>query len=81
MQASGALGTVIDRVEGDSDLIVSWQEGVGVIESERRQGAQEADIVECMDGMRVTKGLVWWLVFLRRDRIACCIFTRSRAMA
>jgi hypothetical protein len=81
MHASGALGTIIGRVEGDIDPIEPWQESVGVIEGKRVRAAQEADIVECMDGMRSTKGLVWWLVLLGGDRIACGIFTRSRAMA
>jgi hypothetical protein len=46
MQALGALGTVIGRVEGDNDPIVPWQERVGVVESKRARGAQEADVVE-----------------------------------
>ena len=81
MHASGALGTIIGRVEGDIDPIVPWQERVGVIESKRARRAQEANIVECMDGMRYTKGLIWWLVLLGGDRIACRICTRSRTMA
>jgi hypothetical protein len=81
MHASGALGTIIGRVEGDIDPIVPWQERVGVIESERARGAQEADIVERMDGMRFTKGLIWWLVLLGGDSVACRICTRNRAMA
>lgn len=46
MQALGALGAIIGRVEGDNDPIVPRQERVGVIESKRGRGAQEADIVE-----------------------------------
>ena len=81
MHASGALGTIIGRIKGDIDPIVPWQERVGVIDSKGARGAHEADIVECMDGMRFTKRLVWWLVLLGGDRIACRIFTRGRAMA
>jgi hypothetical protein len=81
MHAFGTLGTIIGRVKGDNDSIVPWQERVVVIESKRARGAQEADIVECMDGMRFTKGLIWWLVLLGGDRIACRICTGSRAMA
>jgi hypothetical protein len=80
MHASGALGTII-RVEGNIDPIVPRQERVGVIESNRARGAQEADIVESMDGMRFTKGLSWWLVLRGGDRIACRICTHSRATA
>jgi hypothetical protein len=81
MQASGTLGTTIGRVERDIDPIVPWQERVGVIEGKSARGAQEADIVECMYGMRFTKGLIWWLVLLGGYRIAGRICTRSRAMA
>ncbi len=81
MQASGTLGTVICRIEGDVDPIVPWEERVGVIESERAWGAKQADVVECMDGMRFTKRLLWWLVLLGGDRITCGICTRTRATA
>ena len=56
MHALGELGIIIGHVEGDNDPIVSWQERVGVIESKRERGAQQADIVECMDGMCVMEG-------------------------
>lgn len=81
MHASGALGTTIGHVEGDIDPIVPWQERIGVIESKRARGAQETNIVECMNGMCFTKGLGWWLVLLGGERIAFRICTRSRAMA
>lgn len=81
MHAFGALVDVIGRAEGNIDLLVPWQERVGVLESKRVRGGQEANIVERMDGMRFTKGLVWWLVLLRGDRIALRICPRSRAAA
>jgi hypothetical protein len=81
MHAFGTLGTIIGCVKGDNDTIVPWQEGVVVVDSKRARGAQEADIVERMDGMRFAKGLGWWLVLLGGDRIACRICTGSRAMA
>jgi hypothetical protein len=68
MHAPGALGATIGHVEGDIDPIVPWQERVGVIESKRVRGAQETNIVECMDGMCFTKGLGWWLVLLGGER-------------
>ena len=80
MHALGNLGTIIGRVERDNDLIEPWEERVGIIESKRGRRAQQADIVECMDGMRFTKGLDWWLVLLGGERMACRICTRSRAM-
>jgi hypothetical protein len=79
MHAFGALADLIGRVEGDIDPPVPWQERVVVMKSKRSRSAQQADIVECMDGMRFTKGLVWWLAFLRGDRIGCRICTCSRA--
>jgi hypothetical protein len=81
MHALGELGTIIGRVEGDDDLIVPWQERMGVIESKRKRGAQQADIVERMDGMRLTKGLDRWLVLRGGNGMAFRICTRSRAMA
>ena len=78
MQAFGAFADMIARVEGNIDPLVPWQEGVGVLENKRARGGQQANIVECVDGMCFTKGLVWWLVLLGGDRIACRICTRSR---
>ena len=56
MHALSELGIIIGCVEGDNDPIVSRQERVGVIKSKRERGAQQADIVECMDGMCVMEG-------------------------
>ena len=81
MHALGELGTIIGRVEGDNDPVVPWQERMGVFESKRSRGAQQADIVECMDGVRFTKGSYWWLVLRGGEGIACRIWSRSRAMA
>lgn len=81
MHAFGALVDMIGRAEGNIDLLVPWQKRMGVLESERVRGGQEANIVERMDGMRFPKGLVWWLALLRGDRIAFRICTRSRATA
>jgi hypothetical protein len=78
MYAFGALGFTIGRVDGDIDPVVSWQKRVRVIES-KSGGGQQANVVECMDGMCFTEGLIWWLVLLRGDRMACRICTRRRA--
>jgi hypothetical protein len=80
MHALGELGTIIGRVEGDNDSIVPRQERVGVIESKRSRRAQQADIIECMDRMRFTEGLDWWLVLRGGNRMTSRICTRSRAI-
>lgn len=81
MHALGELGAIFGRVEGDNDPVVPWQERVGVIECEGNRGTQQADIVECVDGMCFTKGPGWWLVLRGGNRMACRICSRSRAMA
>jgi hypothetical protein len=46
MHAFRALVDMIGRAEGNIDLLVPWQERVGVIESKRVRRGQEANIVE-----------------------------------
>jgi len=46
MHALGALGAIIDCVEGNIDPIVPWQKRVGFIESKWGRGSQKSDIEE-----------------------------------
>lgn len=78
MYAFGTLRVTIGRADGDIDPVVPWQERVRIIESKSGRG-QQANVVECVDGMSFTEGLIWWLVLLRGDRMACRICTRRRA--
>ena len=74
--AFSALGGMVVRVERNIDSVGPWQKSVHVVERKGERGSQQANVVECGDGMSFTKGLVRWLALLRGDRMARRICTR-----